>query len=114
MVLIRWLLEDSMRDRRCVFFVDNEAARLAAIKGSSESASMKSLVRAFLAHELTHPIFAWIERVASASNPADPPSRGKPFEACKMLGIDSWEPLSAPRELIKYLFDSLVCSRGKA
>ena len=114
MVLIRWLLKDFMRDRRCIFFVDNEAARFAAIKGSSDSATMKSLVRAFLAYDLTHPVFAWIERVASASNPADPPSRGKPLEACRMLGVDSWEPLSAPPELIKYLFDSLVCSRGKA
>ena len=112
MVFIRWSLREFLTYRRCIFFVDNDAARFSVIKGSNESLTMRSLVRAFLAYELTHPTFAWIERVASVSSPADSPSRNNPSEACALLNTTSWEAMEAPPELVTFLRDSMVGRKG--
>lgn len=113
LVLLRWLLKEEMKHRRCIFFVDNDAARFSTIKGSSSSDTMRGLVRAFFAFDLTHPTYSWIERVPSSSNPADSPSRGKPGEACSLFGISTWEELTDPPELMQFLSHGLVCSRGR-
>ena len=112
LVLIRWIWKEKMTDRRCIFFIDNEAARYAAIKGSSDNLAMRNLMRAFLALDLTHPMFAWIERVPSKSNVADPPSRQSPGEACSLLGIETWEELSTPKYLLEFLLKGLVWKEG--
>ena len=113
LVLIRWLWKEQMCNRRCLFFVDNEVARYAAIKGSSDNLAMRNLMRAFLALDLTHPLFAWIESVPSKSNLADPPSRQCPEEACKLLEIDSWEIFNSPDHLLEFLLKGLVLKKGE-
>ena len=113
LVLIRWLWKEQMCNRRCLFFVDNEAARYAAIKGSSDNLAMRNLMRAFLAPDLTHPLFAWIESVPSKSNLADPPSRQCPEEACELLEIDSWEIFNSPDHLLEFLLKGLVLKKGE-
>ena len=72
--------------RRTIFFVDNEACRFSLIRGSSRSRSMLQLVQEFHNAGEDDLSISWIERVPSASNPADAPSRGVPQEAAQVVG----------------------------
>ena len=76
-VLARDLTKGILKGRRVIFFVDNEAARFALIKGVSGKSSMQVLTSIFHETDLSSPCFHWIERVPSQSNPADLPTRGK-------------------------------------
>eukprot|EP00435_Cladocopium_sp_Y103_P056688 s1782_g19.t1 len=91
MVALRWILAEQLKDRRTIWWVDNDAARFAAIKGNSPSFVMKFLVRTFYHFEAEAPTYSWIERIPSASNPSDGPSRGKPEEVMQLLGIQKGE-----------------------
>eukprot|EP00435_Cladocopium_sp_Y103_P020793 s3081_g5.t1 len=62
MVVVRWMLRDTPKDRRSIWWVDNDAARYAVIKGISPSYTMRLLVREFYAFEETHPTCSWVER----------------------------------------------------
>ena len=64
-------------NRRCICWIDNEAARFAAVKSSSSSLTMRSMARCLCELEIGFPSFIWIERVPSCSNPTDMPSRLK-------------------------------------
>eukprot|EP00435_Cladocopium_sp_Y103_P001341 s4108_g1.t1 len=87
MVAIRWSFANLFRNRRTLWWVDNDAARFATIKGLSPSLVMRFLVRMFYHFEVTAPTFSWIERIPSHSNPSDGPSRGKPEEAMRLLDV---------------------------
>ena len=52
MVAIRWRLTQLLSGRRVIWWVDNDAARFALIKGQSLSQSMNLLVRIFLMQTL--------------------------------------------------------------
>ena len=58
-----------------VFFIDNESARMAYIRGNGETLRAEQLVQSFVEQEakLQHRI--WFGRVPSHSNPSDAPSR---------------------------------------
>lgn len=84
---------DLLLNRRCVCWIDNEAARFAAIKSSSSSLTMRSMARCLCELEIKFPSFIWIERVPSFSNPADMPSRLKVREASHLMNLDEIEPL---------------------
>ena len=85
MVCLRKMLATRLTRRRSIFFVDNDSARYAIIKGRSGSESMCVLAHAF--HELDDltPTYWWIARVPSFSNPSDAPSRGKGAEEALAL-----------------------------
>ena len=85
MVCLRKMLATRLTRRRSIFFVDNDSARYAIIKGRSGSESMCLLAHAF--HELDDltPTYWWIARVPSFSNPSDAPSRGKGAEEALAL-----------------------------
>ncbi len=85
-VLIRDETRTILRDRRVIFFIDNEAARFALIKGVSGRSSMQTLTTAFHDIDMTSPCFHWIERVPSQSNPADWPTRGKTEDLVRLTG----------------------------
>ena len=85
-VLIREETKALLKDRRVIFFIDNEAARFALIKGVSGKSSMQILTTAFHDIDIASPCFHWIERVPSQSNPADWPTRGKTSELVELTG----------------------------
>ena len=58
-----------------VLFLDNDAALRALIKSSSGSPVLQELLRVLNDFEVAHDLNIWFERIASASNPADAPSR---------------------------------------
>ena len=93
LVAARHSYKDRLLNRRCICWIDNEAARFAAIKSASSSMTMKSLARLLCEIEIDFPSFIWIERVPSFSNPADMPSRLKVKEACHLMHLDEVEPL---------------------
>ena len=85
-VSIRYLLRKRFAGRKCIYFIDNESARFALIRAVSGVPSMQALASLFHVWDEDHPHYAWVERVPSASNPADLPSRGCVFECIKLLG----------------------------
>ena len=65
-----------LASKQCVFYLDNEAAQGALVKGSSETSYAASMLRLFTELEMKLQIKTWIARVPTSSNPADKPSRG--------------------------------------
>jgi hypothetical protein len=113
MVAVRWLFRDLLKERRSLWWVDNDATRFAIIKGLSSSPTMRSLVREFYAFEIESPSFTWVERVPSFSNVADGPSRGKPQEALSLLGVNECKEFQHCPELVQRLLaDQLVNQMG--
>ncbi|CAJ1406642.1 unnamed protein product [Effrenium voratum] len=102
-VALREILGESLRDRRVIFWVDNESARFGLIKGISKSLPMQNLLHQFCELELGIPCFQWYERVPSASNCADGPSRQNSTEVCAWLGLQGPEPFEVPARLIQAL-----------
>ena len=60
-----------------IFFIDNEAACAALVRGTSDHEPARSIIGAFWRICIENRITPWIERVSSANNPADEPSRGE-------------------------------------
>ena len=58
-----------------VLFLDNDAALRALIKSNSSSPVLQALLLRLNEFEMAHDVNIWFERIASASNPADAPSR---------------------------------------
>ncbi|CAE6911825.1 gpt [Symbiodinium sp. CCMP2592] len=75
MVIARDYAATFAKGRRAFFFVDNESARYCMIRGSSPVRSLLALAHAFYASECRDHLVTWIERVPSASNIADLPSK---------------------------------------
>ena len=84
-VAIRMNFKKVLKGRKVIFFIDNEAARFAIIKSVSGKSSMQVLTTAFHRCDLDHECFHWIERVPSASNPADWPTRGKTNDLVELV-----------------------------
>ena len=100
MVLARLSFKDWLKNRRTIWWVDNDAARFCIIKGLSPSLTMKALIREFYAVDAEAPTYSWVERVPSSSNVADGPSRGDCREALEILGLNSATNFEHPNELI--------------
>lgn len=85
-LLARRNFAELLAQRRVVFYIDTEAARLSIIKSASPSPTLMRLTQLF--HQCGDVDFAlcWIERVASAANIADLPSRNCGCQAADMLG----------------------------
>ena len=64
-----------LRNRPCVFFIDNNATRDVSISGRARSSPGAELVALLLALEDSTGVNAWYARVPSSSNIADGPSR---------------------------------------
>ena len=75
MVVSRILWSGKLAGRDVIHYVDNEAARMSAIKGSSPSRSSAWLVQAFWETEVTNETKSWISRVPTECNIGDGPSR---------------------------------------
>ena len=76
-VLLAFFVWDRrLRARTVLGFVDNEAAKQALVKGSSAAEDVAAIVGDICAAEIKDQSLCFWERVPSASNVADPPSRG--------------------------------------
>ena len=64
-----------LRGRRIILFADNDAAKECLIKGTTRSKASAKLVSDFWTTAAEYELYIWVERVASAANPADAPSR---------------------------------------
>ena len=107
LVAIRHSLGLTFEGRRCIYWIDNNAARSAVIKGHSTSQAMLDLTFRLSEVEALTPCASWIERVPSFSNIADFPSRQAGHEILKLVGASSVEPFPQDREFIQFM-------RGKA
>ena len=70
-----WSSAFSPPGRRALIFIDNESARFAMIRGYSPVAASRSTVESSWAELARLQAAPWFERVPSAGNPADAPSR---------------------------------------
>ena len=107
MVLLRWQFGKDFHNRRSIWWVDNDAARYAAIKGLSPSLTMRILAREFYAMDSKYQTSSWIERVPSKWNMSDGPSRGQPDEALLLLDTESVTQFDHPEELLNRLVAGL-------
>ena len=62
-------------DAQVVWYIDNESARMAAIRGSGETTYASIFIDAFVETECNSQIKSWFSRVPSHANPADGVSR---------------------------------------
>ena len=96
--LLIW--KDFLDKKRCLFFVDNEGAKFALLRGMSDNRVVDILSEIFAVEESKIATLIWLCRVPSKSNIADEPSRGAPIpvEFHSMLD-DSAEALTATERL---------------
>ena len=85
-LVARRLWADILVNSRVWFFIDNDAARQALIKGWSASPGANALLREMALLEAKSPFHSWYARVPSKSNPADAASRLKLHEVVKVMG----------------------------
>jgi len=71
--------------RSAIVFIDNEAARCGLIRAYSPNRHSGRLIDQVTYLDISDLALCWYERVPSASNVADPPSRGQPPP-----GIPGW------------------------
>ena len=81
LLVVRFCFRHSLKSRQTVAWIDNEAARLSFVKGTSDSPTLRALARIFHLLETTYPAMIWLERVSSFSNPGDAPSRNRTHQA---------------------------------
>ena len=85
-LLARHQLSAMYPNRKAIFWVDNEASRMSLIKGTSNTFSLMSFAHEFHLCSEADSIQVWVERVPSASNIADLPSRQLSGDAAKLIG----------------------------
>ena len=84
---VKTLIPQKLVGRRVIYWIDNEAARLALVKGQSKSSIMDRMIRELCLLEDRMLSYAWYTRVPSKSNIADAPSRGKDDCVAQALGM---------------------------
>ena len=87
-----------------IFFIDNEAAGAALVRGTSEDETARALVGCFWRVCIENNVTPWIERVCSKNNPADEPSRGPvdDSEICEDHQFSTPEFLESRDALLRY------------
>ena len=84
-LLAFFMFEEALSSRSAIIFVDNDAGRQALIKGYSRCPIACALVERICKCEVDTRALTFFERVPSASNIADAPSRG-----AAPASLDSW------------------------
>jgi len=82
----RFEYRDLLHNRGVIAWLDNEAARFAASKGSAQARTLTAMARVIQQLEIDHPTVLWVESVCSYSNPSDKPSRGECATAAELFG----------------------------
>eukprot|EP00438_Fugacium_kawagutii_P033030 Skav231048 [mRNA] locus=scaffold2842:20283:21575:+ [translate_table: standard] len=99
--ILRVRYEALLCNRAVIAFIDNEAARVSLIKGSSPSPSLFNMVEYLSVVEARSPTATWYERVCTHSNLGDLPSRGQAELAARIIGGTSLGAIQVPAELMK-------------
>ena len=102
-ICIRWHLRHLLHKRYGLIFIDNESSRMTMIKRSSASNAMFLLVSLISLLDAVLPFSAWCERVPSASNPADLPSRDDAETLCQIFGAKNLGDISLPPYILNFL-----------
>jgi hypothetical protein len=84
---------DRIRGRRVIFFVDNESARIAAVKSYSPVLASLDIIVNCVGLDYTLGIASWYARVPTCCNVADGPSRLNPEEAIRLTGARCVRPI---------------------
>lgn len=95
-LLARHTWRERLVGRQVIHFIDNDSAKDALIKGHSSHPASMEIIEQVWAQELELQSSSWYDRVPSASNPADGPSRG----CCQELldaGAVQVEPILPPK-----------------
>ena len=75
LLVARLTWKDIIAGRRCMYFLDNESARIAMVRAYSPVLCSLSIVMSCLKWDVDNESSAWYARVPTASNPGDAPSR---------------------------------------
>lgn len=105
-VLIRSHYQALLLNRPAIAFIDNEAARMTLIKSGSKSRSMFAMALFVARLEAMFPSGVWYERVCSASNIADGPSRGLAMQTAEAIGAVNKGDLETPEALEDAILNS--------
>ena len=85
-LMARWIWQEKLRDRRTIFFIDNESARLALVKAYSPVPASLRIIVDCLRWDQDFDCSAWYARVPTFSNLADGPSRLVYTDELRSLG----------------------------
>ena len=85
-LLIRSKWGEALANRKVLYFIDNDSVRFGLIRGVADSPILAVLVHQYYLLEATTSTFPWYARVASHSNVADAPSRGKVDLVAELFG----------------------------
>ena len=96
LLMARLTWEKVLAGRRVIFFMDNESARIAAIKSYSPVLPSLEIVMRCIGFDYTHEVVAWYARVPTCCNLGDGPSRMDPLEAILLTGGRIVEPVCPP------------------
>jgi hypothetical protein len=103
-IVARLLWGDRLRGRKCINFVDNEAAREGLVQGRSRSQASSELLDAFWELEAHLGCCSWFDRVPSPANISDGPSR-LDFSNLALAAAVIREFPSLPRSLVRGLHE---------
>ena len=73
--MVRSCMSHQFKHRGVFGFVDNDSARMALCRGTSESAGSNRIISYMTRVELYDQAWTWFARIPSESNPSDGPSR---------------------------------------
>ena len=104
-LLSRWYISQKYSCRRAIFWIDNDASRLALIKTVSTSPELLVMAQCFHSYSEVDNVVCWFERVPSESNVADLPSRGVPQEAAKLVNGEVRDDLQLPSDVCDSLLN---------
>lgn len=107
---VRFKYHARLSNRVAVAWIDNQAAKYACIKGTSQSFSLQVMCRVLQQLEVEDPSAIWYDRVASFSNPSDLASRGREHDAAKMFNA-LLEPIWTPPKIL--LEQSLISTSSR-
>ena len=75
LIVARLTWKERLANRRVIYFIDNESARIAMIRAYSPVLASLKLIMQCVCWDLDNSSTAWYARVPTACNPADGPSR---------------------------------------
>jgi len=93
LLVARLTWHEHLSDRRVLYFIDNESARIAAIKAYSPVLASLHIITECLGWDFNANSQAWYARVPTCANIADSPSRMKVCEGLKSLGAFCVPPI---------------------
>jgi hypothetical protein len=98
-LMCRLTFSELLRHRRVFYYIDNDSARMALIKGHSPSVSSYRIISAIAKLEVESQSWSWYSRIPSHSNPSDGPSRSRLVAAAENLFSTPVPMLEIPRSV---------------